>query len=175
MTAFVILLLGAQPDEILGEAFDRIFLLRLVALTMSSQFGIQGPTLKGEILHLGRKVRAIPAQAMDEQELRRSRPSDVEGQLDAVTRAFHGHLRIHRHSRCRPAMRRVWGLCRNTPQPQLKCGCRTSVYSPFGMPTAAENRLRGILIGRIGRWEVELRLSAEMLFFGRAQLDVAPI
>src|SRR5262249_56402287 len=49
---------------------------------------------------------------MDEQELRRSRPSDVEGQLDAVTRELHGHLRIHRHSRCRPAMRRVWRLCR---------------------------------------------------------------
>lgn len=46
--------------------------------------------------------------------------------------------------------------------------------APFGVPTAAENRLRGILIGRIGHWEVELRLSAEMLFFGRARLDVAP-
>ena len=34
-------------------------------------------------------MRAISAQAMDEQELRRSCPGDVEGQLDAVTREFH--------------------------------------------------------------------------------------
>ena len=39
------LLPGAQPDEILGEAFDRIRLLRLVALTMPPQLGIQRPTL----------------------------------------------------------------------------------------------------------------------------------
>ena len=43
------LLPGAQPDEILGEAFDRIRLLRLVALTMPAQFGSQHPTLTGEI------------------------------------------------------------------------------------------------------------------------------
>ena len=83
------LLPGAQPDEIVGEAFDRIRLLGLVALTVPTQFGIQRPTLTGEILHLGRKMRAISAQAMDEQELRRSCPGDVEGQLDAVTREFH--------------------------------------------------------------------------------------
>src|SRR4051794_27282462 len=57
---------------------------------MPAQFGSQRPTLTGEILHLGRKMRAISAQAMDEQELRRSCPADVEGQLDAVTREFHG-------------------------------------------------------------------------------------
>jgi MFS family permease len=57
---------------------------------MPPQLGIQRPTLTGEILHLGRKVRAIPAQAMDEQELRRSSPGDIEGQLDAVTRELHG-------------------------------------------------------------------------------------
>ena len=84
------LLPGAQPDEILGKAFDRIRLLRLVAFTMPPQVGSQHPTLTGEILHLGRKMRAIPAQAMDEQELERSCPCDVEGQLAAVTREFHG-------------------------------------------------------------------------------------
>src|SRR5262249_60711133 len=57
---------------------------------MSAQLGIQRPTLTGEILHLRRKMRAIPAQALDEQELKRSRPGDVEGQLDAVMREFHG-------------------------------------------------------------------------------------
>src|SRR5215208_3521938 len=84
------LLPGAEPDEIVGEAFDRIRLLRLVALTVPAQFGGQHPTLTGEILHLGRKMRAISAQAMEEQELRRSCPGDVEGQSDAVTREFHG-------------------------------------------------------------------------------------
>ena len=34
-------------------------------------------------------MRAISAQAMDEQELRRSCPGDLEGQVDAVTREFH--------------------------------------------------------------------------------------
>ena len=34
-------------------------------------------------------MRAISAQAMDEQELRRSCPGDLEGQLNAVTREFH--------------------------------------------------------------------------------------
>jgi hypothetical protein len=34
-------------------------------------------------------MRAIPAEAMDEQELRRPHSSDVERQLDAVTREFH--------------------------------------------------------------------------------------
>src|SRR4051794_10192807 len=87
---FCDLLPGAQPDEILREAFDRIRLLRLVPLTMPAQCGNQHATLTGEILHLGRKMRAISAQAMDEQELRRSCPGDVEGQLDAVTREFHG-------------------------------------------------------------------------------------
>jgi hypothetical protein len=90
------LLAGAQPDEILGEAFDRIFLFRLVARPMTSQFGIQCPTLPGEILHLWREMRAIAAKAMDEQELRRPHSSDVERQLDAVTREF----RIHYQSRC---------------------------------------------------------------------------
>src|SRR5262245_37334652 len=81
---------GAQPDEILREAFDRIPLSRLVALPMPPQLGIQGPALTREILHLGRKMRAIPAQAMDEQELRRSCPGDVVRWLDAVTREFDG-------------------------------------------------------------------------------------
>jgi hypothetical protein len=56
---------------------------------MTSQFGIQCPTLQGEILHLWREMRAIPAEAMNEQELRRPHSSDVERQLDAVTREFH--------------------------------------------------------------------------------------
>jgi hypothetical protein len=56
---------------------------------MTSQFCIQCPTLPGEILHLGREMRAIPAEAMDEQELRRPHSSDVERQLNAVTREFH--------------------------------------------------------------------------------------
>jgi hypothetical protein len=34
-------------------------------------------------------MRAIPAEAMNEQELRRPHSSDVERQLDAVTREFH--------------------------------------------------------------------------------------
>jgi hypothetical protein len=39
----------------------------------------------GEILHLGRKMRAIPTKAMDEQELRLSCTCNFEGKLDAVT------------------------------------------------------------------------------------------
>jgi hypothetical protein len=35
-------------------------------------------------------MRAIPAQAMDKQKLKWSRPGDVKGQLHAITREFHG-------------------------------------------------------------------------------------
>ena len=33
---------------------------------------------------------------------------------------------------------------------------------------------QSVSVGASFHWEVELRLSAEMLFFGRGQLDVAP-
>src|SRR4030095_15202651 len=79
------ILLGAEPDQILSEAFDRIHLFRLVALTMPTQFSIQHTTFMGEILHLGCKMRAIPTKAMDEQERRLSCTCNFEGKLDAVT------------------------------------------------------------------------------------------